>query len=332
MKYLLSILYILLSTQSFAEQIQKNKKWILDRANIYFENDKYFGTDDGYSSGEMFTFLYFIPKSNNYIHNLLGYNTKASYSYLSFSIANQIYTPTDTLTTSFQPNDRPYVGWTYLETVFHKTTKTQLRSLSLKVGMIGPLSRSEKIQNTFHRTFNMEIVNGWEHQLNNELGFNLKYTQKWKYHGKDFGDLEGSLIPFTSIELGNIAINASAGFTARIGYNIAKDYGLSSINIGNDPGIPVYGQYKNRTIYPWGFSINFTASGTAVARDIFLDGNTFQDSHSIAKEPFVGYYGTGFTIRYKNLVLDIMAIENSRQFKQQLKSHGVGTAIVSWLY
>ena len=332
MKYLITLLLILWSTNLFSLEEKENKDWVFDRANIYIENDVYFGTDEGYSTGEMLSFLYFLPKADNFVHDILGYNTKKSYSYVTFSIANQIFTPTDTTKTAFQANDRPYAGWTYLEAGWHKTSKTQLRSLSLKVGMIGPASGSERIQNTFHKTFGMNIVNGWEHQLNNELGINLKYTQKWKYHGRDFGNLEGSFIPFTSAELGNVAINATAGFTARIGLNIAKDYGLSSINIGNDPGIPVYGQYKNMKLYPWSFSINFTAAGTAVARDIFLDGNTFNSSHSIDKRNLVGYYGIGFSIRYKNLVLDIMEIENSRQFKGQKESHGIGSAIISWLY
>lgn len=330
MKNISYLLLLLLTTHLFANQEEKN--WILDRANFYIENDVYWGTDDGYSTGEMFTFLYFVPEADNFVYDILGYNTKESYSYLTFSLANQIFTPTNTLTTTFQADDRPYAGWTYIETGFHKTTKTQLRSLSLKVGMVGPASGSEYIQNTFHKTFDMDPVNGWEHQLHNELGVNLKYTQKWKYHGREFGDLEGSFIPFTSAELGNIAINASAGFTARIGYNIPKDYGLSSINIGNDPGIPVYGEYKNMRIQPWSFSVNFIARGTAVARDIFLDGNSFRSSHSMPKEIFIGYYGFGFTARYKNLLVDIMATENSRQFKAQKKSHGVGTAIISWLY
>lgn len=332
MKHILNILFIILSTQLIAQEEVKEKDWVFDRANFYIENDVYWGTDDGYSTGEMFTFLYFVPETDNFVYDILGYNTKESYSYITFSFANQIFTPTDTQTTAFQPNDRPYAGWTYLETAFHKTTKTQLRSLSLKVGMVGPASASEQIQNTFHKTFGMDLVNGWDHQLHNELGINLKYTQKWKYHGKEFGDLEGSFIPFTSAELGNIAINASAGFTARIGYNIPKDYGLSYINIGNDPGIPVYGEYKNMRIKPWSFSLNFITAGTAVARDIFLDGNTFTHSHSVSKKTFVGYYGFGFTIRYKNLLVDIMATENSKQFKGQKESHGVGTAIISWLY
>jgi hypothetical protein len=310
----------------------QEEKWVLDRANFYIENDVYFGTDDGYSTGEMFTFLYFVPNADNFVHELLGYNAKQSYSYITFSLANQIYTPTNTLSTQLQVNDRPYAGWTYFETAFHKTTMTQLRSLSLKVGMIGPASLSEEIQSNFHKTFGFDPVNGWNNQLHNELGVNLKYTQKWKYHGKSYGDYEGSFIPFTSAELGNIAINASAGFSARIGINIPKDYGLSSINIGNDPGIPVYGQYKYMKTSPWSFSINFTARATAVGRDIFLDGNTFKNSHSIEKKDLVAYYGVGITLRYKNLVLDVMEIESTKQFKGQQKSHGIVSAIVSWLY
>ena len=330
MKYLINILLILLSTQSFAEE--KDKNWVFDRANFYIENDVYFNTDNEYSTGEMFTFLYFIPDVNYPLYNALGYKAKETYSYITFSLANQIYTPRNTYTTDFIPDDRPYAGWTYIDTTIHKTTKTQLRSLSLKVGMVGPASISEQIQNHFHDFIDSPQVNGWEHQLDNELGINLKYTQKWRYSTKGDNNFETSFIPFVAAEFGNIAINASTGFTTRIGWNIPKDYGLSSINIGNDPGIPVYGEYKNMKIYPWSFSVNFTAAGSAVMRDIFLDGNTFSESHSVEKESFVGYYGAGFTLRYENLVFDLMQIENTKQYKKQVNSHRVLSAIVSWLF
>ena len=330
MKFLLLILsvYSLL----VASDTTTDDNWVFDRANFYIENDVYFGTDDGYSTGEMFTFLYFVPKTENTLFDVLGYKSEKTYSYATFSIANQMFTPTDTLNTQLIQNDRPYAGWTYLEAGMHKTTKTQLRSISLKIGVVGPSSLSEQLQREFHKTFDFDEVNGWDHQLKDELGVNLKFTQKWKYHSKDFGKYEGSFIPFTSAELGNIAINASAGFTTRFGYNIPKDYGLSTVNIGNDPGIPVYGEFKNRFNYPWSFSFNFTAAATAVGHDIFLDGNNFTSSHSVEKKILYGYYGVGFTARYKNLVLDVMAIEFSKQFKEQKESHGIGTAIVSWLY
>ena len=286
MKYLLSTLFILLSSTLFAqEEIKNDKDWIFDRLNIYIENDKYFGTDNDYSTGERITALYYIPQENYTLYNLLGYEDKKTYSYITFSLTNQIFTPTDTLTRELIPDDRPYAGWTYFETTMHKTTKTQLRSLSLKVGVIGPASGSQQIQNEFHRRIDTATVHGWSNQLENELGITLEYTQKWRYYSKVSNNLEASLVPYLSAELGNISINASGGMMARIGWNIPKDYGVSSIDIGADPGIPVYGAYTNMKAKPWSFSFNFTAAGSVIVRDIFLDGNTFKSSHSVEKKP-----------------------------------------------
>jgi len=64
----------------------------------------------------------------------------------------------------------------------------------------------------------------------------------------------------------------------------------------------------------------------------FLDGNTFVDSHSIEKEPYVHYYGFGLTLRYKSFVFDFMEVTNSKRFKVKDKGHSVGTLVVSWLF
>jgi hypothetical protein len=82
----------------------------------------------------------------------------------------------------------------------------------------------------------------------------------------------------------------------------------------------------------WSFSVNLLGAGSVVARDIFLDRNTFRDSHSVEKEPFVYYYGFGFTLRYKNFIFDFIEINNSKKFKLEKKGHGVGTMVFSWLY
>jgi lipid A 3-O-deacylase len=39
----------------------------------------------------------------------------------------------------------------------------------------------------------------------------------------------------------------------------------------------------------FGWCLFASFEGRAVARNIFLDGNTFTDSHSIDKKTFVGY-------------------------------------------
>ena len=333
MNKLLLMLILFLNYSLIAqENVKKDKDWIFDRLNFYIENDKYFGTDNDYSTGERITLLYHIPQEDYTLYNLLGYENEKTYSYLTFSLSNQIFTPTDTLTTELIPDDRPYAGWTYFETTMHKTTKTQLRSLSLKVGVIGPASGSQQIQNEFHRRIDTATVHGWSNQLENELGITLEYTQKWRYYSKVTDALEASLVPFISAEVGNISINASGGMMARIGWNIPKDYGVSSIDIGADPGIPVYGEYTNMKAKPWSFSFNFTAGGSAIARDIFLDGNTFENSHSVEKKPLVGYYGAGVTLRYESLIVDLMAFESTKQFDLQKDTHGVGSVVVSWLF
>lgn len=333
MKYIYILLLLTFSVNVFAQDnLEKKNIWIFDRLNLYIENDTYYGTDDGYSTGERITALYHISKEDYALYNLLGYADEKTYSYATFSIGNQIFTPTNTQTNQLLTNDRPYAGWTYLESSIHKTTKNELRSLSLKVGIIGPASGSEQIQNEFHRFIETERVLGWENQLENEIGVNLKYTQKWRYFTKYSNGLESSIVPFISAELGNVAINATGGIMSRIGWNIPKDYGVSSIDIGADPGIPVYGEYKNMLLKPWSFSFNLAGATSIVGRDLFLDGNTFSNSHSVNINHLIAYYSVGATLRYKNIVLDIMAIQTTKQFDLQQQSHGVGSAIVSILF
>ncbi len=331
MKYLLiTLITLCLNDLSAKEELQND--WIFDKSNIYLENDKYFGTDDGYSTGNQITALYHISKENYDLFDLLGYKDRKTYSYITFSLTNQIFTPTDFNTSTLITNDRPYAGWAYIQTSIHKTTNNELRSLSLKIGAVGSKSGSEQIQNEFHRFIDAEISQGWKNQLNNELAINLKYTQKWRYYSNISNDFQSSLVPFVSAELGNIAINATSGLMARIGWNIPKDYGVSSIDLGADPGIPVYGEFKNMKIKPWSLSFNFTAAASAIARDIFLDGNTFSNSHSVDKKHLIFHYGLGFTLRYNNIIVDVMEVQTTKQFKLQKKSHGVGSIIVSYLF
>ncbi|NPA60526.1 MAG: lipid A deacylase LpxR family protein [Epsilonproteobacteria bacterium] len=325
------ILFLFASVNIYADE-KVDKEWILDRFNFYFEDDIYNKTDDGYSAGERLSLLYFIPEEDYRIYDLFSMDFGNSYSYITFALTNQIFTPTDTQRTDLIVDDRPYAGWTYFEAGIHKSSKKHLRSLVLKVGVLGSLSFSQDIQNGVHSIIGSHEVKGWNNQLDNELGINLKYTHKWLFQTKKIGGFEISGVPFLSAEAGNIAINATAGVSARFGYNIPKDFGVSSIDIGADPGIPIYGQYQNMKSESWSFSINLLGAGSAVARDIFLDGNTFSDSHSVEKENFVYYYGFGFTLRYKNFVLDFIEINNSKKFKLEKKGHGVGTLVFSWLY
>ena len=330
-KVLIFFSLILISVSLYASD-KSDKDWILDRVNIYFENDTFTQTDSGYTGGGRLSALYFIPQEDYFIYDLFFLDFGETNSYFTFAISNQIFTPNDISETQLIVDDRPYAGWSFLEAGIHKSSTNNLRSLSLKVGVIGPASHSDDIQKGIHETIGSEYIDGWDNQLKNEVGVNLKYTHKWLHKTASIGDFEISVVPFISTEVGNVAINATAGASWRLGYNIPKDFGVSSIDIGADPGIPVYNEYENVKKSVWSFSFNLIAAGSVIGKDIFLDGNTFSDSHSVEKEDLVHYYGFGLTYRYKNFVFDFIEVYNSRKFKKETKGHGVGTMVFSWLF
>ena len=334
-RYILALL-LLLNTNLFAEEKQqKDDNWNLYQFKIYFENDM-FGifTDSQYSSGEKFNLTYHVDKPTNFLYDYLISNEKKSDVFLTFSIANQLYTPKDLKETELIEDDRPYAGWTYFEAVIHKSNEDSLNSIGLKVGAIGPSSYGEQIQNTIHALLDVGLAEGWKNQIGNELGVNLNYSYKLRYAPQPFlGWIESAFIPYTEIDLGNVSTQASLGVFIRVGYNIPKDFGLSTLDNGVDSSIPVYKDQMLSLEKDFSFSFNFTTSGSAVAKDIFLDGNTFSDSHSLQKNPFVAYLGVGASLRYKALSVDFMNTMNTKKAKDaQGYNQTVGTVIASWQF
>jgi hypothetical protein len=328
MKYLLSLLTLsLISTTLLAQE----SDWEFDKLSFYAENDTLFDHDEKYTAGEAIEILYHLKNTNNFISNNLSYGFEESTSYVSFSLGTQAYTPDDTDADEIVEDEQPYAGWTYLESTLYSVSKTQLRSLSLKVGMVGPASGAEHIQNGFHNLFGIDEVDGWNNQLENEVGVNLKYTQKWRIDVEN-DIIETAFIPFVSTELGNIATNASAGFSTRIGWNIPKDFGAATMNMFSDAGINSYSQRDNATYHDWSFSLNFMAAGSGIARDIFLDGNTNKDSHSVDRKKFVGYLGYGFSLRYKDYIVDLVNIYNTKKYNSANSGHNYTSLRLSMLF
>ncbi|MEA3369959.1 MAG: lipid A deacylase LpxR family protein [Campylobacterota bacterium] len=320
------ILMLLLPLSLFGE------KWEFNRFNVFFENDLFSTTDSQYSSGEKFSLIYHVINHSNPLYELLYLDYGEYDAYVSFSLVNQMYTPADLSETALIEDDRPYAGWTYLEYAIHKSSQTDLRSLYLHVGMVGPASRTEEIQEIIHEMTDSTPPKGWDNQLQNELGINLKYVHKWRFVPEPLGSFETSYVPFVQGDLGNVAIGATGGVSARFGWNIPKDFGVSTIDSGGEVGVLVLDECENMRREKWSFSFNLNGYGSAVAHDIFLDGNTFKDSHSVDKENFVGYLGFGFTARYENIVFDFMQTKSTPKFTGEDKIHTVGTAVLSWLY
>jgi|LGOV01.1.fsa_nt_gb hypothetical protein len=306
--------------------------WEFERINYYFENDIFSNIDNGYTDGSRLSAVMYRPDAQNEWLTIPFAESVNRSHFISFSLTQQIFTPEDLNETELIEDDRPYAGWLYFEMGLHQSSATDLDSLTMQIGIVGPASGMEGLQKYIHEKIGSELPQGWENQLNNEVGIQLNYQHKWRYVPEPLWGIESSIIPFVGGEFGNIAIKANAGALLRFGWNVPEDFGSSSIDEGGENGIPIRRKCLYTASKKWHFNFSLAGGGTFVARDIFLDGNTFSESHSIEKNHLKGYGSFGFSGRYKNVSLDYIKTYHSKQFKNKEDIHSIGSVIFSYIF
>jgi lipid A 3-O-deacylase len=70
-------------------------------------------------------------------------------------------------------------------------------------------------------------------------------------------------------------------------------------------------------------------TGRLVLRDIFLDGNTFADSHDVDKEYLVGDLLFGASMTFLNAKLSYAQVFRSKEFEGQDRAHNFGSLTLS---
>jgi len=320
-------LFILLM-QTF---LANDKDWEIDRANFYFENDFVGGTDSEYTAGSRLSVLLNRPDGKNEWLNIPFTEKDTKTHYISFSLTQQIFTPKDLTAIEVIEDDIPYAGWIYLEMGLHQSSKNELDSLSFQVGIVGPSSKMEELQNWVHKITGSREAVGWENQLNSELGIQLNYEHKWRIVPHHNGSLESDIIPYLGLELGNVSIKANSGILYRIGWNIQKDFGSRAINGGGENGIPI-DIISCPAPETWGVSLNLATGTSLVVRDIFLDGSTFSRSHSVEKEVLTAYGSVGLSGRYKSFLIEYFQTFHTPRFEGEKQNHSIGSLIISYLF
>jgi len=225
-------------------------------------------------------------------------------------------------------DDRPYAGWSYLGfgLVGNQGTR-RYDKIELEVGIVGPWSGAENVQNFWHSLFGLQIPNGWDNQLSNELGVVLYYEQTRRFDKRitPLG-LEFDIIPNFGGCLGNVFTYGSAGITARLGRDLSKDFGPPRIR----PSLPGSSYFRYRE--GLNYYLFAGVSGRAVLRNIFLDGNTFSRSHSVDKEYFIGDLQAGLTIYYGRFRLSYTQIYRTKEFRGQDKGDIFGSLNLSYRF
>lgn len=299
---------------------------------VSFENDKFFaGSDRHYTQGARITFLYDGGPKNPLTMTaqkileevnrtfLFKSNTRIERGKLAVALGQDIFTPGDTETAALLPNDRPYAGWLYVAAGFHAIEGNTSYVAELTLGMVGPAAQGERFQNGWHDVINVAPANGWHHQLRNEPGLNLAFEWRTKLINTDWLDV----IPRAAIVLGNVYTHASGGAMLRVGPHLPADFGHDLIRAGSGA------IDKPRRFSAYAF---IAADVRAVARNIFLDGNTWRDSHSVRKRPVVADVNAGLALNWPSFRLIYTQDYRTKDFYGQPKRDVFGSVSLAWLF
>ncbi|HEY4134334.1 MAG TPA: lipid A deacylase LpxR family protein [Alphaproteobacteria bacterium] len=286
--------------------------------SVVIENDKFIaGTDRDYTTGTHLSWLSAADDVPDWADNvarsipLLAGDGKKR---IGYNFGQSIFTPEDTESAAVVPDERPYAGWLYGGVALLSETPNSLDTMELDLGVVGPLAMGEQVQNSFHKLIGSPESNGWDNQLDNEPGILLIYEKAWRSPDWRISDENSRLgfdvTPHVGATLGNVFTYAATGIGIRLGQNLPSDFGPPRIR----PGLTGAGFFDlDAGDYGWYFFAS--AEGRAVARNIFLDGNTFSDSHSVDKEPFVGDFQLGFAFMVSTVRLTYAQVFRTPEYK-----------------
>ncbi|MBI2993883.1 MAG: lipid A deacylase LpxR family protein [Gammaproteobacteria bacterium] len=318
-----------------------------------FENDLFADTDRFYTNGiklnwvspelQWFQDLSWFRNNNwlshwgNRLVEMLPFNAdRDRQRNLSLSVGQMMFTPEDIQRRELIVDDRPYAGWLYGSVAFHSKTYRRLDTFELQAGLTGPWSLAEETQDLVHELRGIEKAKGWNNQIGTEPGFAAVYEYKYRIVPRhDFAGKWGvDAITHLGATLGTVYTYANFGLEARAGWNIPADFGTGLIRPAGETDAPSDTRDPRYAKDRREFSAHLfaAASGRLVARDVFLDGNTFSDSHEVDHRPLVGDLLLGVSLVWRNFKLSYSQVLRTEEFERQRGTQKFGSVSLSFTY
>ncbi|WP_299381569.1 lipid A deacylase LpxR family protein [uncultured Kiloniella sp.] len=289
--------------------------------SLVIENDSLgtAGTDKNYTSGVRLGYLDVnadLPEIAYTLDRVIptfGINETSSVFY---SLGQNIYTPQNIRQREQDPDDRPWAAHLYGSIGLVTVTDNHLDEIEASLGIVGPAALGEQAQKFVHThvTPSSPTPHGWSNQLNHEPTFSLGWQRRFPdYMSVDAGGLSLSASPYYGATLGNVHTFADVGINFRL--TPEKDVWQDG-PLRVKPGLPGTG-YFDTPDDGWSWYLFAGIEGRAVARNIFLDGNTFSDSHSVDKHHFVADANAGLAMTYDRYRVSYTMVYRTKEFEGQ---------------
>jgi hypothetical protein len=304
---------------------------------VLFENDIFYNSDHDYTNGVLIGYTTAPQNTPDWAvrwARWLPFFSQEGEVRTRYALGQDIFTPHNLHLADPPLTDRPYAGFLYGafgladESGSEGDVISNLDQLQVSLGIIGPASLAEDTQKFVHRIINGTDPQGWSTQLRDEPGLVIQYERAVKfslltsYSGPGIGF---DVVPHYGAAIGNVYDYVNAGAMARVGFNLPKDYGPLRI----DPSLPGSGFYEPRGDSAIGAYIFAGVDGRAIARNLFLDGNSFQDSRSVSKMNLVGDLELGAAVTFRAFQLSFTHVIRSREYATQKAGDQFGAVNLS---
>ena len=213
------------------------------------------------------------------------------------------------------PKDRKYAGWLYVGLFAQRATDDMMDHVELNVGVIGPSSQAQSVQESIHELLDSSKPRGWDDQIGDEPAADFTFMRQQRL-------MDGWLAPTESTDViaeygftaGSVHRHLQAGVTFRYGYNLGKTFipgrlelpsGASSLRAE-----PVQSTYL------------FTRfAGKAIEYNRFLTG--------LDHEPFMGEFQIGAVYKRNRLEVGYSQTFYTQEFEEQSGVDSIGAVTVS---
>jgi hypothetical protein len=197
-------------------------------------------------------------------------------------LGQDLQTPEDLRRRTLIENDVPYAALLAVQNTWIAFDDDRLRGFGWLVGWVGPAAQGEEVQTVVHEILGLVEPEGWDNQLADEPVLNFYWTRKrklWETRGMD-------LAAGVSGQAGTLFLGADAELQVRFGWNVPGGFVYIPDPTGRSLAYDAHlapPRPARRVLYG---SVVVRAAG--IGRNLFLDGNTFRDSHSVDRRFLVG--------------------------------------------
>ena len=334
-----ALLFLLASIACAEEKTQRNSSHDQTWYAITYENDA-FGlidkSDDGYTSGMAGSWGYDpvgsfdelnLPQFIRIIsqNSYLNQGEERTYA-VAYSIAQGMYTPTDLEEEEVVEDDRPYAGTVLWTPKIYSYNNKRSDSLSLSLGLAGPLSLAGASQIAMHKAIGAEIPQGWDNQINSEPLVRLTAEHIERFlHADLFSDVGFDTNLFTQAGIGNLRSNLGAGLIFRLGTYLDESFAFVN-PIASRGGNMMPGTIKNQ--FSW--QLFLSVYGQYVFNDLTLEGNTFKESHGVELIHDQAVLSFGASMNFGRFGLIFSTQRSTNTFEGQVDHGSFGAATLSY--